>query len=180
MLRSTQSAEAIAARRRARSRLVVIAALLLGSLAGSQTSIDASFATASSNAPPTAPSSSASELRLLRLAVNQHRSAIGCNRLIWDERLAALARKYCESMARGKFFGHVDPDGNDPFDRMRDAGIHYRSAGENLAVGQTKGIEVYVDWMNSPKHRAIIEDCVYTHYGVAFYQRRWSYLCVRY
>lgn len=180
MLRSNQSARGItAARRSIRSRLGIAAAVLLGSLVGSQTSIDASFATASYTA--TAPSSSpAHELRLLRLAVNQHRSAIGCKPLIWDERLARLASKYSEAMARGRFFGHVDPYGNDPFDRMRDAGIRYRSAGENLAVGQTKGIQVYADWMDSPKHRAVLEDCIYTHYGIGFYQKRWSYLCVRY
>jgi uncharacterized protein YkwD len=123
---------------------------------------------------------SAREIRLLMLAVNQHRAAIGCKPLIWDERLARLARNYSKSMATKRFFGHIDPDGNDPFDRMRHAGIRYRAAGENLAAGQTKGIQVYGDWMNSPGHRKVIENSVYTHYGIGFYRNRWSYLSARY
>jgi len=123
---------------------------------------------------------SAHKIRLLMLAVNQHREAIGCKPLIWDERLARLARKYSESMATKGFFGHIDPDGNSPFDRMHHAGIHFLAAGENLAVGQTKGIQVFGDWLDSPPHRAVIENRVYTHYGIGFYRNRWSYLCARY
>ena len=136
----------------ARSRLVISALLL-----ELPTLIGASGATATH--PPArglAPSDKASarEIRLLMLAVNQHREAIGCKPLIWDERLARLAREYSETMATKGFFGHIDPDGNSPFDRMHHAGIQFLAAGENLAVGQTKGIQVYGDWASARRSPA--------------------------
>ena len=47
--------------------------------------------------------------------------------------LGALARRYADNMARRKFFAHNDPDGNQPRDRARQAGIH-ASVWENLAM----------------------------------------------
>jgi uncharacterized protein YkwD len=186
---SIRDAVGKAARRHAGTLVAAAGLLLLGLLIGKGGSIEPAPAIAARtplpeavaiSLDPTSPASSARELRLLILAVNQHREAIGCKPLIWDERLARLARHYSETMASEGFFGHYDPSGNSPFDRMRHAGIPFRAAGENLAIGQTKGIQVYGDWMNSPEHRKIIENCIYTHHGIGFYRNRWSYLFARY
>ena len=168
---------------RARWWTVATLAILVGSLAGGPTADATLPRTSTDQASPQlnmGPETSARELRALVQALNRHRESIGCKPLILDKRLARLARNYSETMARENFFGHYDPSGADPFDRMRHAGIDFRAAGENLAFGQTRGLQVYDDWMNSPKHRAVIEDCVYTHYGIGLCRRRWSLLCARY
>jgi uncharacterized protein YkwD len=170
-------------RTRARWRAATSLAVLVGALIGGPSLLDATLtrgARASTGSTPRVEEVSARELRVLELAVNRHRVAIGCKPLIWDERLAGLARKYSQTMATKGYFGHIDPSGDDPFDRMRNAGIRFRAAGENLAAGQTRGRQVYDDWMKSRHHRDVIEDCVYTHYGIGFYRYRWSYLCARY
>jgi uncharacterized protein YkwD len=53
------------------------------------------------------------------------------------------------------YFAHVNPDGKDPFDRMRDFNVRFMTAGENLALAQTVGI-AHNNLMNSPGHRANI------------------------
>src|SRR6185295_5634282 len=57
------------------------------------------------------------EVRALIRLVNQRRVAIGCRPLVWDPRLAEVARRHSQAMARQGFFSHVDRAGNDPFDR---------------------------------------------------------------
>jgi len=44
-----------------------------------------------------------------------------------------VARALSEDMIARDFFDHVNPDGEDPFDRMADVGITYQTAGENFA-----------------------------------------------
>ncbi|MBU6454586.1 MAG: hypothetical protein KGS72_22645 [Cyanobacteria bacterium REEB67] len=66
--------------------------------------------------------------------VNQDRAANGgLPALQHSSALSALARKYADDMAKRKFFAHNDPDGNQPKDRARLAGIH-ESVWENLAM----------------------------------------------
>src|SRR5262249_41910326 len=83
------------------------------------------------------------EVKDLFQRVNRHRHAIGCHALEWDRRLARLALKQSEDMARRHYFDHVNPDGLDPFQRMDHAGLRYHAAAENLAMGADTGREVY-------------------------------------
>ena len=111
--------------------------------------------------------------------INDHRAAIGRPTLRWDDRLAALARRHSADMVRRDFFDHINPDGDDPFDRMDHAGIRYSTAGENLAWGQTTGAQVFDGWMNSRGHRKNLENREFTHIGIGLYQRRWTCLLSR-
>jgi len=111
--------------------------------------------------------------------INHHRAALGRPVLKWDQHLAAVARRHSTDMARREFFDHVNPDGDDPFDRMRHAGIHFTSAGENLAWGQATGAQVFEGWMNSRGHRHNLESRDYTRIGIALYRRRWTCLLSR-
>ncbi len=128
----------------------------------------------------TLPAGSRGEVRALADRINRHRVAIGCRGLAWDERLAAVARRHSEDMARRRFFGHTNPDGLDPFDRLRRAGVRYRAAAENLAQGQVHGRDTYDDWIESPGHRHNLENCEYTHFGIGLYDRNWTLVLVRY
>ncbi|WP_307826769.1 CAP domain-containing protein [Streptomyces pactum] len=100
--------------------------------------------------------------------VNQERTAAGCAPLTADPRLAALARDFSEDMAVRGFFGHTDPDGRDPFERARQAGIDTLGA-ENIARGQPDARSVMDSWMDSPGHRANILDCDFRTLGVGVY-----------
>ena len=102
------------------------------------------------------------EVEDLVARINRHRRSIGCGELRWDDRLAAVALRHSQDMARRGFFGHTNPDGRDPFDRMRRAGIRFIAAGENLASGQRTGEETFEGWMESRGHRENLENRIYT------------------
>lgn len=51
--------------------------------------------------------------------------------------LDKLARKHAEDMAKRHFFGHVNPDGKNPYDRLVAAGVQAQIA-ENVAWSQGK------------------------------------------
>jgi uncharacterized protein YkwD len=59
-------------------------------------------------------------------------------------------------MAKNNFFSHTNLKGQSPFDRLKNAGITYKTAGENIAMGQKSAQEVFNSWMNSEVHRANI------------------------
>lgn len=88
--------------------------------------------------------------------------------LQWNDKIAGTARKHSGDMGQRGFFDHSNPDGKSPFDRMKADGIVYKTAGENIASGQTSAIFVHENWMNSEGHRAnILGD--YSHLGVGVF-----------
>jgi uncharacterized protein YkwD len=92
------------------------------------------------------------EARMLDL-VNAERAKQGLQALKPDPELAEVARGHSRDMFARGYFSHVTPDGEDPFDRMRDAHVGYFIAGENLALAQTLP-GAHQGLMNSPGHRA--------------------------
>ncbi len=100
--------------------------------------------------------------------MNDHRESMGLSRLIWDDRVYQVALAHSEDMKdQGEIF-HTNSDGDDPFDRLDDAGIDYWAAAENIASGYSSGAAVLAGWLNSPGHRANIENGTYTHHGVGY------------
>lgn len=55
--------------------------------------------------------------------------------LAMNKILLGTARAHSDDMYARKFFDHVNPDGKDPFQRMKAAGYIYTVAGENIATG---------------------------------------------
>jgi len=94
------------------------------------------------------------EARMLELT-NQERIAAGLRRLAADPELTEVARRHSADMFARGYFAHNTPEGRDPFDRIREANIHFLSAGENLALAPTLQI-AHTGLMNSPGHRANI------------------------
>lgn len=114
--------------------------------------------TAQPTAAPTATPDNterALEQQVLEL-VNQERTANGLSKLTWAEDLAVIARAHCSDMIERNFFSHTNPDGQSPFDRLKNNGISYRAAAENIAYGQQTAEAVMNAWMNSEGHRANI------------------------
>ena len=106
--------------------------------------------------PTTAPAGErAMEQEVLKL-VNQARAENGLNPLSWADDLADIARAHSADMIERGFFSHTNPDGQSPFDRIKNNGISYRAAAENIAYGQPNAESVMNSWMNSAGHRANI------------------------
>ena len=78
-----------------------------------------------------------------------------------DPELTEVARRHSADMFARSYFAHNTPDGKTPFDRMKEAGVRFLAAGENLALAPTLEI-AHTGLMNSPGHRANI---LHTRYG---------------
>jgi len=89
--------------------------------------------------------------------------------LLWDERLAAVARAHSEEMARYGYFGHTAADGASPAERISSAGIRWAHIGENIASCQSIA-QAESTFMDEPKfernHRWNILNPEYTRVGV--------------
>ena len=105
------------------------------------------------------------ELQVLDL-VNEERTARGLSPLTYSEELAKVAASHSADMANRNYFSHNSPEGVTPFNRIKNAGISYKSAGENIAAGQDTPEAVVDAWMNSDGHRANILNKNFTKMGV--------------
>ncbi|MCY1712720.1 CAP domain-containing protein [Caproiciproducens galactitolivorans] len=98
--------------------------------------------------------------------VNQERAKAGLKALTVNSQLTKTATLKSEDMAKLNYFDHTSPTYGSPFDMMKQFGISYRAAGENIAMGQTSSQQVMQGWMNSPGHRANILNASFTQIGV--------------
>lgn len=100
--------------------------------------------------------------------VNQERAAAGLPALKVNAKLAGVAEKKAEDLRDNNYFAHQSPTYGSPFDMMKQFGISYTSAGENIAKGQKTPADVMNGWMNSEGHRANILNASYTEIGVGY------------
>ncbi len=98
---------------------------------------------------------------------NNERGKNGLEPLKWDNALADLAQAHCRDMIDRGFFSHNNPDGKTPFDRMKEAGISYMMAGENIAAGQYSPEAAVQSWMESEGHRKNILNPAFKYLGVS-------------
>jgi uncharacterized YkwD family protein len=98
--------------------------------------------------------------------VNKERANRGLSLLVWDSKLAYVARIKSQDMINNKYFSHQSPKYGSPFQMMEYFGLKFSAAGENIAYGQRNAQEVMTSWMNSSGHRANILSSAYTHIGV--------------
>lgn len=107
------------------------------------------------------------ESAVVRL-VNEIRAKNGLKTLTEDWELSRVARYKSQDMKDNNYFSHTSPVYGTPFEMMKNFGIKYRSAGENIAKGQTTPEKVVNAWMNSSGHRANILNSSYTKIGVGY------------
>lgn len=110
---------------------------------------------------------SSEALEVLRL-VNQERKKQGLNELVLNHTLNGVATKKAEDMRDNNYFSHQSARYGSPFEMLQSFGVHYSSAGENIAAGQKSAQQVMNDWMNSSGHRANILNKNYTELGVGY------------
>ena len=86
--------------------------------------------------------------------VNAERAKYGLSALTVDTRVQQAA--------------HTRPNGSSFSTALTEAGVSYRTAGENIAYGQSTPQQVMNAWMNSSGHRANILNANYTTIGVGY------------
>jgi uncharacterized YkwD family protein/spore coat assembly protein SafA len=100
--------------------------------------------------------------------VNEIRGEHGLSPLKSNWQLSRVARYKSQDMHDRKYFSHTSPTYGTPFKMIKDFGISYRTAGENIAKGYRTPHEVVTGWMNSSGHRANILNSSYTQIGVGY------------
>ncbi len=114
--------------------------------------------------PPTSAELNADELLLLKL-VNQERTSRKLAPLAADTSLSKVAEAKSQDMADNQYFSHQSPTYGSPFEMMKQFGITYRTAGENIACNQT--VEAaHKALMESTGHRENILSTQFTHIGI--------------
>lgn len=98
--------------------------------------------------------------------VNEERAKEGLNPVTLDAEISAAAQVRAHEAAQS--FSHTRPNGTSCFTALKEAGISYKGAGENIAYGQATPAAVMNDWMNSSGHRANIMNAKYTKIGVGY------------
>lgn len=99
---------------------------------------------------------------------NNERAKHGLKPLAANWELSRIARYKSADMRDKNYFSHTSPTYGSPFDMIRSFGLTYRSAGENIAAGQTTPEQVVQAWMNSEGHRQNILNPSYTQIGVGY------------
>lgn len=99
---------------------------------------------------------------------NEYRVENGLKPLQEDLSLSKVAQLKSEDMRKNNYFDHTSPTYGSPFDMMKQFGIHYRAAGENIAYGYRTPEAVVNGWINSPGHRANILNSSFTHIGIGY------------
>lgn len=105
------------------------------------------------------------ETEVIRL-VNVERSKAGRSALRENNEVSKVARIKSEDFVNHNYFSHNSSTYGTPFEMLRNFGITFTAAAENIASGQKTAKEVINTWMNSSGHRANILNSTYNQIGV--------------
>lgn len=110
------------------------------------------------------------------LLVNQERTKRELSAVLISDELSYVAQLHSNDMVQRNFFDHVNPDGESPDDRRKNANINTPVA-ENLA--KAPSIEsAHEGLMNSPKHRENILTPEWERLGLGIAQNSEGYLLI--
>ena len=98
--------------------------------------------------------------------VNEVRAQYGLAALTVDTKVQRAAQVRAAETAQS--FSHTRPDGSSFSAALTEAGVAYRTSGENIAYGQSTPQAVVDAWMNSSGHRANILSSSFTSIGVGY------------
>lgn len=96
--------------------------------------------------------------------VNTARAKNGLSALTLDANMNRAAAVRAAELAQS--FSHTRPNGSRGLTALNEAGVSYRTAGENIASGQQSAQAVVSAWMNSSGHRANILSALFGRMGV--------------
>lgn len=141
--------------------------------------LSAALLPVSARAQPADSSFVSQSLSELHRLINVHRREVGCEDLKWHQATAEVAEAHSADMSRRNYFDHLTPEGADLSARLLAGGVTWHgSIAENIAL-TVRGPDVVMQlWLDSPPHRANIEDCAFTHHGLGLYRDRWTQVLV--
>ncbi len=111
--------------------------------------------------------------------INHMRKQNGLQPLQIDSGLSVKARIKSGDMKTNRYFSHNSPTYGSPFQMMRQLGINYTSAAENIAMGYSSAEAVVQAWMASDSHRANILSDRYTTMGIGYVDGYWTQWFIR-
>lgn len=140
--------------------------------------------TGDSDAQESRGETTSSEAQQVLNLVNKERAKVGVQPLTLSEKLTSIANTKAKDMADKNYFSHTSPTYGSPFDMLKQFGVSYSYAGENIAAGQKTPEEVMNSWMNSSGHKANILNKNYTQLGVGYvkggqYGTEWVQLFIK-
>lgn len=139
----------------------VLAVLAAASLTGTAAGAAGLYRDVPASAQIQTESRAGSVIRLTNAARQQN----GVVLLEADSGLARAAAVRAQEISRS--FSHTRPGGGSFVSALSESGVAYRSAGENIASGQSSADEVVRAWLASPGHRANILAGRYSRIGAA-------------
>ena len=98
--------------------------------------------------------------------VNEQRTIVGLAKLEIDEELQNVARLKVKDMVDNNYFDHNSPTYGTPFNMIKNFGITYKAAGENIA-GNSSNQGAVDAWMASEGHKDNILSNNYNYTGIA-------------
>lgn len=113
--------------------------------------------------------SSNSEVRAVYSLVNQERSNNGLGKLAYRNDLQSAANTRAKEIVSS--FSHTRPNGSACFTAIKETGVSYSAAGEN--IGKTNGTnsDMMNWWMNSSAHKSNILSEKYTGIAIGCYEQ---------
>lgn len=97
--------------------------------------------------------------------VNEARVEAGVGELAFDETLLDSARIKAQDMIENNYFSHQSPTYGSPFDMMRQYGVEFNAAGENIA-GNESVEGAFKAWMDSDAHKKNILNEKFNFIGI--------------
>ncbi len=107
------------------------------------------YPSSNSNSNQNTSSLSADEKEVFDL-INQKRVAAGLPALAINDELQNVARIKAQDMVNNGYFSHTSPTYGTPFEMIKNFGIAYKAAGENIA-GNSSNKGAVEAWMNSAR-----------------------------
>ena len=114
---------------------------------------------------PSIPAGISQDEQSLLSLVNNARTKAGAGPLSFDMTLVKTARLKAKDMVDNNYFSHQSPTYGSPFDMMKQYGISFSSAGENIAGNSTVS-GAFAAWMNSEGHKKNILNPNFNYTGI--------------
>lgn len=97
--------------------------------------------------------------------INEYREKNGVPKLTMGSKLLKIARLKADDMVNQNYFSHSSPKYGSPFEMMKNYGLSYKVAGENIAGNPS--LEGAVNsWINSSTHRENLLSSSYNYAGI--------------
>ncbi|SDW37040.1 uncharacterized protein, YkwD family [Marinococcus luteus] len=134
---------------------------------GSESNSSSESSSAETSDAVSSQSESEFEQEVVRLT-NEVRAENGLAPVEAESSLQSVADAKSQDMIENDYFAHESPTYGSPFEMMKEFGVSYEGAGENIAAGQDTPQDVVDAWMDSPGHRDNILNPDFTHIAIGY------------